>query len=50
MYIALLRHIIAKWLNPILILSFETGVNPKMWKMAKIVLILKGGEEHVMKQ
>ena len=45
-----LRHVIAKWLKRILILSFETGVYPKMWKLAKIVPIHKGGEEHLMKQ
>ena len=38
------------WLKRILILSFETGVYPKLWKRAKIVPIHKGGEEHVMRQ
>ena len=47
-----LRHVIAKWLKRVWILSFETGVYPKMWKLAKIVPmpIDKGGDEHVMKQ
>ena len=44
-----LRHVITPWLKRILILSFETGVWPEMWKLAKIAPVHKGGEEHSMK-
>ena len=45
-----LRHVLAKWLKRILILSFETGKYPSLWKTAKIMPVHKGGEEHLMKQ
>ena len=43
-----LWHIIVPWLKRILILSFETGVWPDFWKLAKITPVRKGGEEHVL--
>ena len=45
-----LRHIITPWIKRICILSFETERWPDIWKLAKIVPIHKGGEEHIMKQ
>lgn len=39
---------LSPWLKRILILSFETGVWPEFWKLAKITPVHKGGEEHVL--